>query len=53
LEQIVGRILRGNGAHPPKIVDVVDQLSIFLGMGKSRARWFESKGYDVMNFTPP
>ena len=51
LEQIVGRILRGNGAHPPKIVDIVDQVSIFIGMGKSRARWFESKGYDVMNFT--
>jgi len=45
LEQIVGRILRGNGLHPPKIVDVVDQLSIFIGMARGRARWFESKGY--------
>ena len=48
LEQIVGRILRKKTETRPLVVDVVDQLGLFLGMAKRRFQYFVSMGYTIL-----
>jgi superfamily II DNA or RNA helicase len=46
LEQPVGRILRTHPAKQlPLVVDVEDQVSIFLGEGRKRRRFYAANGY--------
>ena len=50
LEQIIGRILRKkDGKKVPLIVDVVDTVSIFYGMGRSRMRHYNEKKYKIVS----
>lgn len=50
LDQVIGRILRHcEGKQAPLIVDVADGFSIFHGMGRGRARYYEAKGYYKAN----
>ena len=49
LDQIIGRILRHHpGKGTPRIVDVVDEFSMFYGMGRRRRRLYREKGYTVV-----
>jgi superfamily II DNA or RNA helicase len=48
LEQVVGRILRGKTVCPPKIIDVVDQVGVFIGMSRGRLNYYRSNAYIVV-----
>jgi superfamily II DNA or RNA helicase len=52
--QTIGRILRKQVAdyiNPPKIIDIVDNISCFKNQAKSRYSYYESNNYQVEFFT--
>jgi len=52
--QTIGRILRKQVAdyiNPPKIIDIVDNISCFKNQAKSRYSYYDSNNYQVEFFT--
>ena len=53
VEQAVGRILRqeaGKRTTQPKVFDLVDNFSVFLGQARKRRAFYKSQGYKLGQF---